>query len=277
MTAGHPMRPARPHRPRRDVAATAAAVRDLVRTKLLLGHYQVRPLPDEAALQRTHGASRGAVRAALALLRDEGLIERHQGSGTFAVAHKATQRFDELRGLRGANPITHEVLSREVLAAPDIVAQLLQLGAGSRVLRLDRLTTASGEPVGVWTNYLSIDVGAPFADPRVDLSGEYYDALERLLGLPVAYAAVATEAVAADPIVAATLKVPVGSALLRLERVVHLTDGRPMDFGIGRLRGDRLRISGTQIRRRPEPAREVTPGGPGKGGRRALTDPEPGR
>src|SRR5690606_27670012 len=251
MTVGHQAPRPRGRYQRRGVASAAAALRDLLRTKILLGHYDGRPLPDEAELQRAHGASRGAVRAALALLRDEGLIERYQGSGTFGVAQKANHRFDELRGLRSRQRVSHEVLAREVLPAPDIVAQLLAVEPGSRVLRLDRRTVAAGEPVGLWTNYLPIRIGRRFTDPAVDLSGEYYHALEHVLALPVAYATLTTEAVPADPVVAARLRVPVGMPLLRLERVVYVRGDRPVDFGIGRLRGDRLRISGTQVRHRP--------------------------
>jgi GntR family transcriptional regulator len=240
--------------PRRDVATTAAAVRDLLRTKVLQGHYDDRPLPDESALQRLHGASRGAVRAALALLRDEGLVERHQGSGTFVAAQKAEHPSDELRALHTSadgERIVHEVLGREVITAPDIVAELLELPPGSRVVRLDRRTAAVNEMVGVWTTYLSVEYGLPLMSPDIDLSGDYYDVLEQLVGEPIAYSAQSTEAVAADVVVAAVLNVPIGVPLLRLERVVHLADGRPVDFGVGRLRGDRLRLSSTQLRRRP--------------------------
>lgn len=83
----------------------------------------------------------------------------------------------------------------------------------------------------------------------VDLRGDYYDVLERLVGEPIGYAAMSTEAVAADPVVAEALTVPVGAPLLRMERVVHLADGRPVDFGVGRLRGDRVRLSNIQRRR----------------------------
>jgi GntR family transcriptional regulator len=251
MTVAHPGYRTRQRAPRRDVATAAAALRDLLRTKVLLGYYDKRPLPDEAALQLAHRASRGAVRAALALLRDEGLIERNQGLGTFVVAQKATNRFDELTGLRGGDRVSHELLSREVLGAADIVAELLCVEPGTDVIRLERRTTASGERVGVWTNYLPLSLGAPLMRPDADLRGEYYHVLERLCGLPLAYANLSAEAVAADSLVAATLDIPVGTALMRLERVVHLADGRPVDFGVGRLRGDRLRMSGTQLRRHP--------------------------
>lgn len=158
-------------RPRPPPCAT------LLRTEVLLGSYDERPLPDESALQRLHDASRGAIRAALALLRDEGLIERYQGSGTFVASQKTNHQFDELRALD---------------------------------------TTGDGEQM---TRDVNID-----------------------------HATLSTEAVPADAVVAAAMHIDVGASLLRLERVVYLLGGRPLDFGIGRLRGDRVRLS-SRLRR----------------------------
>jgi GntR family transcriptional regulator len=44
-----------------------------------------RPLPSESYLQGEHGVSRGTVREAVAILRDEGLVITIQGRGTFVA------------------------------------------------------------------------------------------------------------------------------------------------------------------------------------------------
>jgi GntR family transcriptional regulator len=251
MAPEHPVRRAHRHTPRRRVAPTAAAVRDLLRNRLLHGVYDDRPLPDELALQRQHDASRGAVRAALDLLREEGLIERHQGSGTFVAMHKADHRFDALRALHTTGEgeqFSRDVLGCESLAASDIVAELLGLRPGAPVVRLDRRTVAGPEVIGLWTNYLPAEYGAPLTTGSVDLLGDYYDVLEQLVGEPIDHAALSTEAVTADAVVAAAMDISEGAPLLRLERMVHLAGGRPLDFGIGRLRGDRVRLS-SRLRR----------------------------
>jgi DNA-binding GntR family transcriptional regulator len=41
------------------------------------------PLPSESQLQQEHGVSRGTIRRALDILRDEGLIVTIAGRGTF--------------------------------------------------------------------------------------------------------------------------------------------------------------------------------------------------
>jgi GntR family transcriptional regulator len=45
------------------------------------------PLPSEVALQATYGVARGTVRAALALLRERGVVETMPFRGTF-IARK---------------------------------------------------------------------------------------------------------------------------------------------------------------------------------------------
>jgi GntR family transcriptional regulator len=235
---------------RQNVALAAGAVRDLLRAELLRGDYDRRALPQESELQRTHGASRGAVRAALELLREEGLVERLRGAGTFVRGQRLRHQQESLHGLdSGGPPVAHEVLGLQVQPAHSVQPALLRIPVGSPVLRLDRRTSVGGEVVGLWTSYLPLPLAAPLTDRAVDLSGDYYDALERLLGRRIGSAENATEAVLADIVVAPALGVPVGSPVLRLERLVQLEDGTPLDMGVGRFRGDRLRLLSTRTRR----------------------------
>jgi len=237
---------------RHDVATTAAAVRDLLRAELLRGDYDQCPLPDEATLQRGHRASRGAVRAALELLREEGLVTRLRGAGTFVAGQRTLHRLDQLHGLDPvAEPVVHEVTGRRVLGAHSVLPDLLGVAPGNPVLRLDRRTSIGTEVVGAWTSYLPLELAAPVADPEADLSGDYYDALEHLLGRPIGRSEHTTEAVAADAALVPALGVPLGAPVLWLERVVHLADGTPLDVGVGRFRGDRLRLSSTRHRVHP--------------------------
>jgi GntR family transcriptional regulator len=53
------------------------------------------------------------------------------------------------------------------------------------------------------------------------------------------------------------LGVPEGAALMLMERLAHLDDGRPVDLEYVRFRGDRMRMSG-QLLRPADPA--IAPG-----------------
>jgi len=86
-------------------SARAMAVlhlRDLLRAAILSGSLvDARgALPSEAALILQFETSRNIVRDALGLLRDEGLVERLQGAGTFVASGKVNHRFNSLRGGR---------------------------------------------------------------------------------------------------------------------------------------------------------------------------------
>lgn len=62
------------------------ALAQALRSELLQGVYQNGDaLPTEQSLARTHACSRQTVRQAIALLENEGLIVRRQGSGTYAA------------------------------------------------------------------------------------------------------------------------------------------------------------------------------------------------
>lgn len=57
---------------------------DILRRQILDGEYQPgEPIPSERQLQEQYQLSRGPVRRAIALLRDEGLVVTVAGSGTF--------------------------------------------------------------------------------------------------------------------------------------------------------------------------------------------------
>lgn len=68
--------------------------------------------------------------------------------------------------------------------------------------------------------------------------------LEQLTGGPLGHAEITLEAVNADAHSAAVLQAPRGAAVLMLERLTCLPDGRPVDLEFIRFRGDRITMGG---------------------------------
>ena len=59
---------------------------DILREMITSGQLQQRSLlPSESHLQQEHGVSRGTVRMAMRVLRDEGLVVTISGRGTFVA------------------------------------------------------------------------------------------------------------------------------------------------------------------------------------------------
>lgn len=82
------------------------------------------------------------IREALDLLREEGLIVRPEGAGTFAVAtNRSAQGLDRLQKItdeleRGSARVTWEVLDLTQVVAPPFLAEKLHMSPGdSAVVR----------------------------------------------------------------------------------------------------------------------------------------------
>lgn len=61
-------------------------VADRLRRRITRGEWEWRtPLPSEPALAEHYGVSRPTVRSALAILVEEGLVEKRPGKGTFVI------------------------------------------------------------------------------------------------------------------------------------------------------------------------------------------------
>jgi GntR family transcriptional regulator len=59
---------------------------DILREMITSGELEPRSLlPSESHLQQEHGVSRGTVRTAMGILRDEGLVVTISGRGTFVA------------------------------------------------------------------------------------------------------------------------------------------------------------------------------------------------
>jgi GntR family transcriptional regulator len=228
-------------------------IRDVLRTRILDGVYGDRPLPSEAELALEFNASRNVVREVLALLRDEGLITRIQGSGTFVVSAKADHGLDRLRGLAETfaahHPrVTNRILLAEPVPAVPLVAERLGIEQGAPVVALERLRMLDGEPVSLDASYLPADVGEPLLGHDLE-HRDVYALIESELGMPLGRARVVIESVAADPVVADLLEARVGSPLLYVERLACTDDGRPVDLEFLRFRGDRISLSTLLVRR----------------------------
>jgi GntR family transcriptional regulator len=238
-------------RRRRLRADRARQLADLLRRQILTGCFPTGTLPHESALGTEYAASRNTVRQALDLLRAEGLVDRLPGVGTVVVARKYPHGLDRLMGLaetlREHGDVTHEVRTMGPTPAPAPVAERLGLPAGADVLYIERLRRLGGLPLSLDLTYVPLDIGTCLLGADLEHT-DVFRLLEARTGQPLGHADITLEAVNADAHSAAVLQAPRGAAVLMLERLTHLADGRPVDLEFIRFRGDRITMSG-QLRR----------------------------
>ena len=203
-------------------------------------------LPPESELIDTYQVSRTTVRQVLDMLVNEGLIYRQRGRGTF-VAHPTVEQslvrivgFEEDMRQRGMEPGTR-VLSSQLVPATKEVAELLGVEAGEELARLERLRLADGEPICVEESNLL------HRYCRGVLDGDYAatslrEVLERDHGIRWSRAKQVIRAVPATEHLAEALAVPLGSALLYVERISYSQQDLPVELRRMYYRGERYSL-----------------------------------
>ncbi len=182
-------------------------------------------LPSEAEMSVRFGASRVTVRRALELVRDDGLIAARQGFGWFVATEPVRQRLQSLGTIESQVEGVGKLSERRVEefafeAPPSRVAELLGV---DQVLRVKRLNLADGEPFAVVTVWCPADLGANLSRRDVERHPFY-----ELIDADLHGATQTIGADSAEPAIAALLDVPVGSPLLRCQRVTTDRTGRPV-------------------------------------------------
>lgn len=182
-------------------------------------------LPSESELSRSYGVSRVTVRKALELLRDEKLIDARQGFGWFVATDPVRQTLgrlgtiEEQLGELGVDSERRVVGFRFVVPPPRVCRVL---GVAS-VLEVRRVNLADGQPFARVTVWCPEELGARLS--RADVArAPFYE----LIGVPIGGATQTIGAEVAGREDAELLAVPVGSPMLRCERVTRTTDDRPV-------------------------------------------------
>lgn len=239
-------------RPRAD---RARQVGDVLRQQIHAGVFD-EVLPSEQELAAEFAVSRNTVRGALTLLKDDGLIGRAPRVGTRVAQRKYDHGLDALLGLketlRGHGEVRNEVRATVTAVPPPAVARRLGLAPGEPAVYLERLRYLGDLPLSLDLTYLVPDVGAEILTRDLE-THDVFALIEEISGELLGSADLVLEAVSADPHSAAALQMPEGGALLLLERLTKLDDGRPVDLEYIRMRGDRITMRGS-LTRRPEPS-----------------------
>jgi GntR family transcriptional regulator len=182
-------------------------------------------LPSESELSGAYDVSRVTVRKALDILRGEGLVDSRQGFGWFVATDPVRQSLGRLGTIEeqlaelGVGS-ERRVVGFRFTAAPPRVRQVLGVDT---VLEVRRVNHADGQPFARVTVWCREDVGARLSRADVE-SSPFYE----LVDVPIGGAVQTIGAAAASREDADLLAVPVGSPVLRCERVTRGVDGRAL-------------------------------------------------
>jgi GntR family transcriptional regulator len=180
-------------------------------------------------------------RHALASMEREGIVERRRGVGTFVSTPKIhfnrlmsyTEQMASRSLTAGSKVLFAKILDNE----PEATARL-SLPPKSRIIKLERLRHAAGEPFALETCHLSAAQFPGFLEDPLGRES-LFATLERDYKVEIGYADEEVDATAADPRTAELLGVPRREPLLRIRQVIYSTKGKVILYVLGLYRSDR--------------------------------------
>jgi DNA-binding GntR family transcriptional regulator len=203
-------------------------------------------LSNEVDLAEAYGLSRPTVRQAIARLVDQGLLVRKRGVGTGQVRRslELTSLYDDLAAAH-RKPET-DVLRFGIVPASAEVATALQCEQGDRVLRMDRLRRADGEPLALMRNWLPPEMLD--TDQNTLAERGLYELL-RAEGVRLKVAHQTISALPATPEQARLLSEEPGCPLLATTRITYDDHGRAVEYGSHLFRASRYAFEHTLVHR----------------------------
>ena len=196
-------------------------------------------IPSEIELASRFGVAQGTVRKAIEALAADNLVVRRQGKGTYVATHteeSASQfRFLRIRPNDGTAeyPASRLVDVRRSKAGVE-AAKLLELKPGDAVIVLRRVLEYAAVPTVFDEITLPAALFRGLTKAKYDAyRGSMYGFFETQFGVRMLKAQEKVRAVAADATAAEILRVPLGTALLAVDRVTYTYGDRPVELRRG--------------------------------------------
>jgi GntR family transcriptional regulator len=192
-------------------------------------------IPSEMDLAARYAVSQGTVRKAIDELSAQNLLVRRQGKGTFVATHQEEDwqyRFLRLEQDSGQKlHLKNQFLVCERIKSDAYTAHLLKLRAGDPIIRIDRVQSSVGRPIvfeEIWLpenlfKGLSLDMLNAWSAPM-------YAFYESEYATHMVRAEEKIKAVLADENLAFHLQLPIGSALLSVERIAFTYGNKPVEI-----------------------------------------------
>ena len=190
-------------------------------------------LPSEFDLAAQYSVSQGTARKAISKLEQSGLVERHQGKGTFVATttpETSLFHFFRLRHDDGSQaipqPLSESVRRR---AANAKEGQVLGLQSRGAVFEIARVRCIKETPVCYETSVLNADLFPGLKD-RGSLPNALYPLYQRSYGVTIVRADEQLRALEAISSVANMLAVDEGAPVLEVERRAFDIVGRVVEL-----------------------------------------------
>jgi GntR family transcriptional regulator len=217
--------------------------RDLLVRRIVDGEWKPgAALPSESEIAADLGVSQGTARKALDELEAEKFVVRRQGKGTFVASHDEARilfQFFKLIPDSGRSEFPEsQILGVTTDTADARAAAALDLRAGTRIVRIERLRSLAGK-VCIVESIVLPRAQFPGIEKR-ELPNNLYELYRSDFGVTIVRASEKLKAVAATKREAKNLDVAAGAPLLSIDRTAIAADGRPVEWRVSLCRTDTL-------------------------------------
>ncbi|MGK7918739.1 MAG: phosphonate metabolism transcriptional regulator PhnF [Trichodesmium sp.] len=216
------------------------------------GIYQVGDkLPSESELSEYFQVNRHTLRRAIAVLKHEGILKVAQGKGTFVVGkpikYLIGKRVRYNQNLRGQGHKSYFKLLQVVEITADVnIANKLELEIGDAVALVERLGFADNQTLSINSSYFPLfrfpeiveQKGIEFLQEKGSISQflkELYNC-DHIRYQTHVYARIVESSDAS------ILEVPLNHPILLAESINVDQDGKIIEYGMTRFRGDRMEL-----------------------------------
>lgn len=200
-------------------------------------------IPSEFELCKKYNVSRITVRNALSELESEGYLIKKQGKGTFVTKPKIFRPLEDTVGFtesckNAGVDSTSIVLKKEILPLTQQYQNDLQLEKHDKILFIQRLRFAGGEPLMLENNYYSYDkYGFLMNEP---LTGSLYELLAEKKGVICDHVLKSLITVtSAHGELVKLLQVSMGAPLFVMDSVMGNTHNEPVHFSVQYIVGEK--------------------------------------
>lgn len=225
-----------------------SSIAEALLSEIAAGHYHPGDkLPTEAALSARFGVNRHTVRQALATLATAGQVHSRRGAGVYVTARPTDYplgrrvRFHQNISASGRTP-SRKINHIETRPCNDREARALGLATGDAVHVIEGISLADGQPIAAFRSVLPAG-RFPGLLSELQTSGSVSGALAAFGVKDYMRASTRITAKLASPLLALSLQMPVGGAILRSVAVNVDAGGAPVEFGTTWFAGERVTLT----------------------------------
>jgi GntR family transcriptional regulator len=225
---------------------------DIIRNSIVSGELKFGDkIPTEVELSEKYNVSRITVRTAISELVELGFLVKKQGKGTFVSRPKVQRKIEHLSSFTAACEVsglkvTNEIIKREVIEPELDDKKDLELDDDDKVIYIQRLRYAGGEPLMLENNYFSFNRFNFLL--KEDLSGSLYDLLRKKYDINPSDSLnsgtdrTTIEIAKAMDEESVLLKVQNGEPLFYIKTVIYDDKNRPVHIGKQYIIGERYKF-----------------------------------